>query len=111
MLIILLFMYVFAFKILDSFILLNSTIFVGIILLIYLFFSLEYRRIACDILSKKRVILIFVSLIGVSLYGLFVSTVHQTYEYSFVVTFISQLINLGIGLLVFSLYIKKSKEN
>ena len=55
--------------------------------------------------------MIFVSLIGVSLYGLFVSTVHQTYEYSFVVTFISQLINLGIGLLVFSLYIKKSKEN
>ena len=45
------------------------------------------------------------------MYSLFISTIKLTYEYSIVQQFILQFINLSIGLLVYSLYSIKNKEN
>lgn len=108
--ILLLFMYIFSFKIFSNLEVLSSSIIAGFVLSMYFIFNKTYRFNVIKILKKKKILLLFMFLVIIILYCLFISTVQMTYEYSIIRTFINQFIHLVIGVFIYSLYVSQNKE-
>lgn len=108
-LIIFLFMYIFGFNLPVDIDILNSSIILGLILGLYFSISPKYRSTVIGVLQRKKVLFIFVFLLGIILYSLSISTIQLTYEYSIIRSLLNQMINLFIGILLYSLYVYKGK--
>lgn len=107
---VLLFMYVFSFKVISNISILRSDYISALVLLTLTIFNKKMRYEIKDIFLRKKVMLVFTYLIAIISYCLFISTFKGTYEYSIIKTFLSQFIQLFIGILLFSLYKSKGKE-
>lgn len=106
-----LFMYIFAFPVFKNVMPIGSNFLIGIFLVGYYMFTPRYRVLVNQLFQKKYILKLFVLLFFVILYSFFIPSVLRTYDYSIISSFISQFITLSIGVLIFALYKMKESIN
>ena len=108
MMILILFMYVFAFNF-GNFMtsLVNSTNMVGLALLAKYVFDKNYRKIMNDIAKTKRVIYTLASTVAIIVFNVLLITIHKTGDYTIVPTLINLLGKIVIGVLIYGLYLRQ----
>lgn len=105
----LLFMYIFAFPILGTNFPLGSSHAVGILLMIYYIIKPKYRSITNNVFKKKKVFFIFVFLGVITLFAIAIPTIFLTYDFTILSKFRGVFISLFIGTLLFCVY--KERNN
>ena len=73
-------------------------------------FNKDYRLNIHKVLMDKRVVRIFVSLLLIIFYALLIATIKETYDFTIGKTFLSQLVQLLIGVFLFSYIHSKGKH-
>ena len=108
MLILLIFMYIFAFKIYS---IIDSTIIVGLILTGILMFNKEYRKKVFNGLKNKYILYLIIGMIILLLWSIMVLFINKTQDLSYLKTLIHLYITLGIGYELFFYLDLKNKKN
>lgn len=104
------FMYIFGFVLFKSFQSLNSTILVGVIFGVRFLMNKKYRNTVLSVIRYKRVFRIFSMLFFIITYSICITTLLGAYDYTILKTFLNQAVNLFIGLLLYSAFKEKNKE-
>ncbi len=101
--VLLMFMYIFSFKIYSIF---DSTLLVGLILFCYFIFKPEYREALYLFLKKIKSYLKYLSLIFflIIVWLILVAIFNQTIDFTYLKTFIHLLISLAIGIMLFAFF-------
>lgn len=112
MLLLILFMYVFSFPIIEGLPFhLSSARLIYFSVFPFFLLNKEWQFYSIKLLKNKKVIRIILGLFFIVFYTLFVSTAYNTYDYSIVSPFVNQIIALMFGVIIFSLFKFKNKIN
>ena len=107
MLILLMFMYIFAFKIYS---IIDSSIIVGIYLFIFMLKNTKYKKKIFANLKNKYFLTLFVGMLLVLIWSMLTLVFNNSFDLTYIKTLIHLYINLGIGYALFFYYDYKNRK-
>ena len=107
MLILLMFMYIFAFKIYS---IIDSSIIVGIYLFVFMLKNAKYKKKIFANLKNKYFLTLFVGMLLVLIWSMLTLVFNNSFDLTYIKTLIHLYINLGIGYALFFYYDYKNRK-